>query len=121
MVSIKILTRSNIVDSANLTLISDVHTHLFQHTQPLLKYDIYVSVLAPSCQNVNSSMPDLSARLSSFNMNLNDRLISDHLLEEGWYRTDDHHIPTIGNGATINSCGTFYPIVVKGKSRHKNN
>ena len=52
-------------------------------------------------------------------MSLHEPLISDHLLREGWYRTDDHHIPTIGNGATINSCGSSYPIVVKGKSLHR--
>ena len=78
-----------------------------------------LSVSAPSCQNVISSIPDLSARLCLYNMSLHEPLISDHLLREGWYRTDDHHIPTIGNGATTNSCGSSYPIVVKGKSLNR--
>ena len=80
---------------------------------------MYVSISASTCQNVTSSMPDLSARFCLYNMSMNAPSISDHLLEEGWYRTDDHHIPTIDNGATINSCGSSYPIVVKGKSLNK--
>ena len=77
---------------------------------------MYVSISALHCHNVLSSMPDLSGRFSSYDMRLGDSLFDDNLLVEGWYRTYDHYIPTIGNGETINSCSSGYPIVVSGKS-----
>ena len=80
---------------------------------------MYVSISDPNCQNVTSILRDLPGRFSSYNMSLGDPLISDHLLEEGWYRTEDHYMATIDSGATINSFGTYYPIVVIGKSYHK--
>ena len=87
--------------------------------QSELEYEIYVSISDQNCQNVISILPNLPERFSSYNMSLGDPLISDHLLEEGWYRTEDHYMPTIDSGATINSFGTYYPIVVSGKSHHK--
>ena len=72
-----------------------------------------------NCNDVISILPNLPERFSSFNMSLEDPLISDHLLKEGWYRTEDHYMPTIDSGAKINSFGTYYPIVVSGKSYHK--